>query len=743
VPHGRRPACRFRHDIEGMRAVAISAVVLYHAHVSLLRGGFTGVDDFYVISGFLITGLLWRQLEREGRLSLRSFYGRRIRRLLPMSFVVLVATAFASYSLLPPLQTHVVLKDGISSALYVSNYRFAALQTSYLTSNALPSPFQQYWSLSLEEQFYLIWPALLLAGSMLWLRWRRRPSPSRIGAITVVGALGVASFALGVWLTRVSQPWAFFSLPSRAWELSAGAVIALAAPWISGLSQRQAAVLGWTGLATVVGSALILSGSVPYPGVAALAPVLGTAAVIASGCAAPRNGPILVLGRIGAQVIGRVSYSWYLWHWPVLILAPALFGHPLSLGANLGLAAGSLVIAVISFVAVENPLRRWTWLRVEPRRILRLAGAMTATAVALCGVSMVALPSLKGHGVARVARLSAAPVATREPLQPSTSTTDLDPYSAALTSATVQVQRAVADSLPVNDVPVNLTPSLPAANGDEPPVFVDGCLDSYLPTAVGACDFGDTSSHTSIVLFGDSHAAMWFPAVDSAANKFGLNLYTWTKATCPPLILPIFSPVLGRNYSECDEWRQNVLARIAQVRPALVILGVARHYTDIYGFTPYGSQWLQGLSSMITDIRRLGPKVLVMGPIPKPPFNAPGCLSVHLTSATACTVALPQGLNVPGKLSEERVVAAAGGSYLDPDPWFCTSTTCAVMVDNLLVYRDDNHITATYASYLGPALIDELGLVLDNASPIPALTPTSVPPSAPRSKARTPSSSRS
>jgi len=168
-----------------------------------------------------------------------------------------------------------------------------------------------------------------------------------------------------------------------------------------------------------------------------------------------------------------------------------------------------------------------------------------------------------------------------------------------------------------------------------------------------------------------------------------------------------------------------VLARIAQVRPALVILGVARHYTDIYGFTPYSPQWLQGLSTMVSDIRQLGSKVLVIGPIPKPPFNSPGCLSVHLTSATACTVPLSQGLDVPGKLAEERVVAAAGGSYLDPDPWFCSATTCAVMVGNLLVYRDDNHVTATYAAYLAPAVVDELGLVLNDASP--TLTPHSTP----------------
>jgi peptidoglycan/LPS O-acetylase OafA/YrhL len=700
-----------------MRAVAILAVVLYHAHVGLLRGGFTGVDDFYVISGFLITGLLWRQLEGDGRLSLRSFYGGRIRRLLPMSFVVLVATAVASVYLLPPLQTHAVLKDGMSSALYVSNYRFAALQTNYLTTNSLPSPFQQYWSLSLEEQFYLIWPALLLGASMVWWRRRRRHPPSRIGAATVLGVLGVASFVLELWLTRGSQPWAFFSLPTRAWELAAGGLVAFGAPWLRALPERLAAAVGWTGLGAVVVSALIVSGSVPYPGTAALAPVLGTAAVIASGCAAPRNGPILLLGRIGAQVVGRVSYSWYLWHWPVLILAPALVGHALSLGANLALVVGSFGLGVISFVIVENPVRRSTWLQIQPRRVLRLGGALTATALAVCLVSVLTLPSLSGHGIVRDATLSSAPAVSRRSLAPSARASELSSYTSALGTARAQVGQAIAHSLPVNDVPANLTPSLPGATRDEPPVFVDGCLDSYLATDVGACDFGITSSSTSIVLFGDSHAAMWFPAVDGAANRIGLNLYTWTKSTCPPLEIAVFSPVLGRNYSECDQWRQDVLTRIAQVHPALVILGVARHYTDIYGFTPYSAQWLKGLSAMVSAIRHLGPKVLVIGPVPKPPFDVPGCLSVHLTSATACTVPLIEGTNVPGRSAEEIAVATAGGSYLDPSSWFCTTTRCAVVVDNLLVYRDDNHITATYASYLAPAVTDELGVVLGAQPP--------------------------
>jgi peptidoglycan/LPS O-acetylase OafA/YrhL len=715
----------YRGDIEGLRAVAIVAVVLYHAHLGFVRGGFTGVDDFYVISGFLITGHLWRQIETDGRIGFARFYGRRVQRLLPVSFVVLVVTAVASARYLPPLQAHAALKDGESAALYVSNYRFGALQTSYLTASAPPSPFQQYWSLSLEEQFYLVWPLLLAGLAMAWRSRTNRRLPAA-GAAAALAIVAVGSFLLSLWLTRVSQPWAFFSLPTRAWELAVGGLVAFGTPFLRKLPDRMAGALGWSGLAVLVGTIVLLPTSVPYPGLAALAPVLGSAAVIASGTAHATRGPILVLGRMGARVVGRVSYSWYLWHWPILILTPYAVGHPLSLAANLALVVGSFFVAVVSFVVIENPLRLWQWLRAVPRRVLTLGGVSTVSAISVCLACTFALPALAGQGRAPVARLVAAPppVHARTRSVPPPADPAPNPYAQELASATAQVQAAVARTVPVNTVPANITPSIPDAAGDEPPVFVDGCMDSYLESGVEPCEFGDAASSSSVVLFGDSHAGMWFPAVDDAANQLGLRLYTWTKATCPPLQLPIFSPVLDRNFTECDEWRQNVLDQIAQVHPSLVILGVARHYTDIYGFTPYSPQWLQGLDAMVAAIRRLGSQVLVIGPIPKPPFVVPDCLSLHLTTATDCTVPLTVGVNDVGMAAEQTAVTSAGGQYLDVQPWFCTAVTCADIADNLLVYRDDNHITAAYSTYLGPAMTDELALAL-------GIRPAATPPTAP------------
>ncbi len=557
----RRPRRPFRKDIEGLRAVAILAVVLYHAHVGAVPGGYVGVDVFFVISGYLITDHLWREVHDSRGLSFRGFYGRRIRRLLPASFLVLAVTAVASAAILPPLTARAVLKDGVACALYVGNYRFALLQTNYLTASAAPSPFQNYWSLGVEEQFYLVWPAVLLLASLAWSR-RRHVRPSRASAAIALGVIAVTSCAFSVWLTHASEPWAFFSLATRAWELAVGGLVALGAPAIGRMRGRP--LLGWVGLGLVVWSIVTYTSSTPFPGTAALVPVLGTAAIIAAVTGpAPSHGPVQILRRPPMLVIGRVSYSWYLWHWPMLILVPAALGHALSLAQNLSVAAVSFVVATATFVLVERPVRTSSWLTSRPRRSLGLGAALTVAAVGACVLSVLSLPSLTGTGHAPVA---AAALRESTKAQEAASLA-VEHRPGAAPSGHRRLHEQVARSVTVQDVPANLEPSLPDADADEPPVFVDGCLDSYTDTSLQPCTFGDTSSSTTVVLFGDSHAAMWFPAVDQAAQQFGWKLITWTKATCPPFPLPIFSPVLGRTFTECDEWRADVLDQIAAIHP--------------------------------------------------------------------------------------------------------------------------------------------------------------------------------
>ncbi|HSS09128.1 MAG TPA: acyltransferase family protein [Acidimicrobiales bacterium] len=688
-----------RTDVEGLRAVAILAVVLYHAHVGGFGGGYVGVDVFFVVSGFLITSLLWRELTERGKVSFGDFYGRRVRRLLPASMLVVVVTVIASARWLPPLGVHRVIGDAVASSLYVPNYRFALQSTNYLAATTAPSPLQHYWSLGVEEQFYLLWPALLLVVSLAWRRSRQVSWHAATSALVVAG---VASFALSLWLTRVSQPWAFFSLPTRAWELMAGGLIALTAPQLRRLPRPASVILGWAGIAAILWSVTRLSGSTPFPGRAALIPVGGTAAVLMAGTPGHPWGPVVVLRRLVFQVLGKLSYSWYLWHWPVLVVTPAIVGHSLNTSENVGLAVLSLGLAFLTVVVVELPIRFSPWLAHQARRSLTLGAALTAGAVALSlfVASSLALP--RGHGVAPAAAATGVaekPAATT-PANTAKSAAIAGPPAVELAAQTAPVVNAVANSVNDEDVPTNLQPSLAHAHRDDPPVYVDGCMDSFTDATVRSCVFGDPNSPTSVFLFGDSHASMWFPAFDQLAKTRNWRLVAVDKATCPPLQLELRSPDLGRQFTECDQWRANVLARIRAERPALVVLGVARHYNSLYHFTVYSPQWLQGLATMISSIRQLGSQVALMGPIPKPPIDVPNCLSAHTTSAVACTVPLAVAINADGRAAEQATTVAAGGSYVNPQPWFCTSTTCAAMVDNLLVWRDDNHITATYATWL-------------------------------------------
>jgi peptidoglycan/LPS O-acetylase OafA/YrhL len=755
-PDRRHPDRRHpdRKDIDGLRAVAILAVVLYHAHVRLLGGGYVGVDVFFAISGYLITGLLWRELEEKGRVSFSGFYGRRMRRLLPASMLVLVVTMIASARWLPPLQTRSVWRDGLASALYVGNYRFALAQTNYLASTA-PSPFQHYWSLGVEEQFYLLWPLLLVAASLVW---RRRP-PSRALAIAGLSIVAASSFLFSWWLTRADQPWAFFSLPARAWELAAGGVVALAGPELRRLPRGLAAALGWIGLASVVWSVVGFTASTAFPGMAALVPVGGATAVLAGGVAAPVSGPVLLLGRIGMRFLGKISYSWYLWHWPVLILAPYIVGHALAEWEYLALAAASAVLAAATFVLVEQPARNWRWVAARADRSLVLGGSLTACSVGACLVAAISLPSLTGHGLAPIAsirtgtsvaanqtRTLALPVTT-SPTGPASSTSPLQPAVGATTASTAsstiggsttttpapsttnpgiaqldadsaQVVAAVAQSVAISEVPANLDPPLAYASASEADPFVDGCLLSYGYTSSPDCLFGDVAGTNSIVLFGDSHATMWFPAVDAFAENRDARLYVYTKATCPPVNIQIFSPVLGREFSECDEWRSDVLSRIEALKPSLVILGTAPNYDSAYQVTQDGPQWLSGLAGIIQQLGQSGARVVVLGPVPSPPDVEADCLSGHLGDVQACDVGAGEthvgiglvGYDTSGLRAERRTVEHAGGYFVDVKPWFCTDTICPAIVDNLLVFRDNSHITVPYATYLAPLVADELTL---------------------------------
>jgi peptidoglycan/LPS O-acetylase OafA/YrhL len=700
----RSPQSGFRPDIEGLRAVAVLAVVLFHADVPGVGGGFVGVDVFFVISGFLITGLLWREANATGSVRLRSFYGARARRLLPASAAVGVITLIASAVLLPPLLARTAIGDGITSALYVSNYRFLLQGVDYSAPSMSLSPFQHYWSLGVEEQFYLVWPALILGTAWLIRRARGRTRTEATSSprpyLVVLALVASGSLALSLAVCHWAPFIAFFSLPTRAWQLAVGGLVVLTADRWRRLSPRTGAIAGWAGLALILLACNRFSTGTLYPGVAALVPTVGAALVIGAGCAMPDQGCGRVLGLSPMRAIGRISYSWYLWHWPVLVLAPVLIGHPLGLSARLVAALASGGLAVLTLRFVENPLRFAAPVRRSPRASLALGGVATVVAVVVGLALLVVVPAPVGRGAP-----VAAPTLTVTPV-PAGST--MGAYEAAVQRAFAQVQAAVAASADLKTVPSNLSPPLADAAAEHNNLFRDGCLRSAWQVEQPDCATGDAASTTTVAVVGDSQAAMWSPAFRQVAEQRHWRLEMLTKAGCPLMDLPTASPQLHREYTECEQWRGRVIARLRTDHPRLVVISMLRGYGHGNGYsarlTSYNPAWIDRLTRLVQQLRDAGANVLVLGPTPDPGSVVPICLSGHLDDAVACAPPRSTALNQAGIAAESAATKAGGGRYADLTELFCAGDRCPAIVGNTLVYLDSGHLTIEYSRLLAPAI---------------------------------------
>ena len=695
----------FRPDIEGLRAVAVLAVVLFHAEVPGLGGGFVGVDVFFVISGFLITGTLFREVTTTGTVRLRNFYGARARRLLPASAAVGVITMIGSAALLPPLQVHTVLDDGIATALYVSNYWFIYHGVDYFAGHMPPSPFQHYWSLGVEEQFYLVWPALIIGTAWLIRLVRRRTrteaTSSQRPYLVVLALVAAVSFALSLTDTYVMPAVAFFSLTTRAWQLAAGGLLALMAGHWRRLPPGAAAVAGWVGLGVILWASSQLSATTLYPGVAALLPALGAVLVIGGGCAAPAQGCGRVLALSPMRAIGRISYSWYLWHWPVLVLAPAVLGHPLGLAARLAAALLSAGLAVLTLRFIENPLRFAPRVRQSPMASLALGGAASAIAVCIGATLPVPItPVGRGAPAARL-NITAAPAPTGS---------TLEDYDAAVQQVFARVQAAVAASADLEAVPSNLDPRLTDAVGEQSALRLNGCLRNSFEGGQPECATGDTASTTTVALVGDSQAAMWNPAFQQVAKQRHWRLETMGKGACPLMDMSSTNPLRGRvdHYFHCAQWRAQILARLQAEQPRLVVVSVWRGYgvgnDRLLGFASYEPAWIHKLTRLVQQLRGIGASVLVLGPIPDPHSYVPICLSGHVDEATACSPPRSTAVNQSGIAAESAATEAGGGHYADLTQLFCSTVRCPVIVGNSLVYMDWGHLTFEYSRLLAPVI---------------------------------------
>ena len=690
-----------RGDIQGMRAVAVLLVLLSHGGIAGLAGGYVGVDVFFVISGFLITGILVREVRTRGQVSIAEFYARRARRILPAATVTLAAVALASAFMLRTNRVEEVLDHVRWSALFAANIWSAKSGSDYFSEEGFVSPVQHYWSLAVEEQFYVVWPALIaivialgrkrVASAVAGMQDAEAASARfRLRQVTLVlAALSVVSLAWSVWQTAHNPTSAYFSTLTRGWELGIGSLLALTAHAWERLGPGLKAAASWTGLGMIAVAAVTYSDTTPFPGYHALLPVLGSALVIGGGIGGPRQGARLLLDTRLMRWFGDISYSLYLWHWPFLIL-PALYAaRALTFAERLALMAASVGAAYLSYRFVETPVRRHRGLATSRRSSLAMWPVAVASVIAVGMTSSAASAALTvGDG----------------------------PTTAAVTSirdaslASDRVRLAAVQAKSHGDLPATLHPSL------------EGLLDdvSRLPASCGggqrrdvaranACPIGDPDGPRTVVLFGDSHMMMWLRPLEDIAERRGWRVIAFQKDGCFPLAATLWRTDTRRAYTECDAWRENAIGQMGAIDPALVITtgytGYLLATADRSGPLDDADKYTASRPAILEltrRLRRLAP-VVVIGGVPTLTKPAADCLGSTRSHLGSCAAA-PDRATVEINAAMRDAARATTSTYVDPLPWMCADGVCPVVQGDTIVYRDAHHITATFARSLTPEL---------------------------------------
>jgi peptidoglycan/LPS O-acetylase OafA/YrhL len=686
TPPGDR---RFRPDVQGLRAVAVALVVLYHAGIPHVTGGFIGVDVFFVISGFVITGLLLREQQFSDAISILHFYARRCRRIIPAATLVILTTVVVAYIVLGAVAGNSTADDGRWAAVFLSNFHFESLGTNYLTAVRPPSPLQNFWSLSVEEQFYLIYPTLFLLVSKVRTRMSLRSRLTLTLAVVVA-----SSFIWSVTDTATHPTASYFSPFTRAWELAIGALIALAAPSLRRVPEWWSAALTWVGLGAIVAAAVSITSGTAYPGSVVALPVIGAALVLGGGTAIPRRGAESLLALRPFQWLGARSYSLYLWHWPILVLAAERVGKvTLPVGENVVLMGFAVLISMVSYRFVENPVRH---ARI-PAKASVLAGVsvIVATVVVLtlaihletASITSSVIPAANESEV--ISEVAAAPSITKVP-------DDLNPplTDGGLIGAPGDVRYRCAGSSGV--------PSAPPAGAATEPI----------------CTLGDPTGTKLMVVYGDSHALMWLPALDYIAKQAHWRLVILTHYSCPAEPVEVTDPAgfgpVGAPYVVCNHWHSWAVREINDMRPDMVIVAQENLYQTPTTATSSGwfftsAVWERGLRSLLGSLALPADHEVFLGNIPVPPSLPLNCLSLHSDDVGACSAPVERAA-APRDQVERTAVVQAGARYIDTTPWFC-SHLCTPIVGKYAVYLDQLHMTGVYAEYLEKVLGQSLGLL--------------------------------
>ncbi len=692
----------YRRDIEGLRALAVVAVLLYHFGVPHLDGGFVGVDVFFVISGFLITSLLLHERDTAGRISFSGFYARRARRLLPISATVVVATAVAGALILPATRLPDLADEVRWSSGFGANLLLARRGADYLSSDLPPSPLQHYWSLAVEEQFYVLWPLLIALVTIGVAVGRSRATRARVAA--AMSALIGASFAASVLLTSTQPSWSYYGLHTRAWELGLGALTAALAPQAQRIPAVARAIGGWLGLAAIA-LAASLYGSVSFPGYAAALPVLGAAALLISGPVNPGS-PAALLGTRPLVYLGTRSYSLYLWHWPAIILAEVRLERSLTVGESLIIAAGVFVVAELGYRFIEHPIRSSPTL-VRRRPLSLSMGAGLVAAGLLTGLAVASYhPDLSTGVTATVPDAPIATTTTAIPVTAEVAATTTVPHAPQRIDPSVEAAlTAVVDALAVTVLPDNLRPALDKATADRPVLYDNGCHRWMKTTVYDQCIFGDPFGTVTIAMWGDSHMVQWYNALDEIALAHHWRLIAVTQGGCPFIDVAVYNEGADADLPNCSKWRESVRQYLREQHVDIVFVG------ESYGLRNTGShhkitadQWREQLPIVLQSLRDDGIEPIVVGDAADPTEVVPNCLARHRNDINFCEPRIDDEHTASVLQTINEVTATLDVGFIDPTQWLCHENRCPTVIGDILVYRDGHHLTTTLALWLEPLL---------------------------------------
>ena len=664
------PRAAFRTDIEGLRAVAALLVAVYHIWLGRVSGG---VDVFFVIAGFLVTGTLLREIRRTGGVSPGRFFGRLLTLLLPNALTVLLTVLVATMVLLPVTRRADVLREVAASALYAENWLLIANSVDYLARDRDDSPLQHFWAMSIQGQFYVIW---LLLAVLAVATGAPRAIRRRLALLILL--VTVASFAVSVALTSLNQPVAYFHTAARAWEFGVGGLLAVGMARVPVLATRMQTVLGWAGLGLILTTGALLPVASAFPGVAALVPVVGATLILLTGRGGPGTAARLLSSRPLVS-LGSVAYAIYLWHWPLLVFNLHLRGVDRAGAWDGALVLGlSVLLAYASTYLVERPVRQINWGR-------RPSWVAPAT-----GVSAILLTV----GAAGAVYAATAPVT-------------LDPAGEQAPLA----HWAHAQSRPDFDAPASGSPApgYAAAVRDLSRAHLDRCQQDHSSADVRRCTYGDPDADRTMVLTGGSQATHWQPALHEIAAQTGWRLEVMVKGECRQgmnLVGPEHDYLTDeRQAQRCREWNRRVLDLLITERPDLVVGSTTVAAKTGETLPVYYDAFWRELAEH--DISMLG----IRG-TPRASVNRLDCIVEHGPEADECTVqrsAILADVNPAAELAEDL----PGLTVADLSDWLCTDLSCPPVIEDTIVYHDAAHLTATFARALAPPLYREVPEVFD------------------------------